>query len=243
MRGEAGDVARLAPDDRGREQPAARDGEQGVVAQERADLPLERIGSPSQPDDLGELGTGEVGFDPEVPSQQPADLRELAPGDQVGNGRAVPRDEDAQVRWSRLRARVWATTAVARASARSCRSRVRPRSRRDSCGGTSTTSSPAATRCRARTAPYEAEPSTPIRTSGSASPVTQAANAACPAGSLPNARSSRARPSRSTRHAASVSLWVSTPIAAAAIDRPPVRRDDGRGPGGLQCVEVPATLR
>jgi hypothetical protein len=33
-----------------------------------------------------------------VPSQQPADLRELAPGDQVGNGRAVPRDEDAQVR-------------------------------------------------------------------------------------------------------------------------------------------------
>ena len=29
MRGEPGDVARLAPDDRGRQQPAARDGEQG----------------------------------------------------------------------------------------------------------------------------------------------------------------------------------------------------------------------
>jgi D-alanine-D-alanine ligase len=87
----------------------------------------------------------------------------------------------------------------------------------------------------------EALPSIPTRT-GVSSSLTQAANAACPGGSLRNACSSRAMPSPSTRQAARVSLCVSTPIAAVAIDPSSVRRYDGRGPGGQQCVESRATL-
>jgi hypothetical protein len=44
--------------------------------------------------------------------------------------------------------------------------RLRPRSRRLRCGGTSRTVDPAAMRWRATGAPYEAEPSIPILTSG-----------------------------------------------------------------------------
>ena len=86
---------------------------------------------------------------------------------------------------------------------------------------------------RARGAPNEDEPSTPIVAPG-AIERAQAMNAACPAGSLENVSSPMARPSPSMAHAASVALWVSIPIAVIVC--PPFAQD-GCGSDGQQCVE------
>ena len=83
--------------------------------------------------------------------------------------------------------------------------RVRRRSTRLRCGGTSRTASLAFWADLARGAPYDDEPSTPIVTSGAIARA-QAMNARWPAGSLANVSSPTGRPSSSTAQAASVGL-------------------------------------
>ena len=73
----------------------------------------------------------------------------------------------------------------------------------------------------------------PIVASGSIERA-QAMNARWPAGSLPNVASPTTRPSSSMAHAASVALWVSTPIAVIVC--PPFTKDE-RGSDGQQCVK------
>ena len=80
-------------------------------------------------------------------------------------------------------------------------------------------------------APYEAEPSIPILTSGVTLPA-QAASSTKPAGSQLNVRSPMTLPTSSTAQAARVRLWVSIPMAAMADLR--LAAYDGCGPAAVR---------